>query len=199
MPSRSGMPSRLSSFVGRRKELGELRRLVAHTRLVTLLGPGGSGKTRLATEFARQQESRFPEGAIFAELGDISDGALVVEAIARAASIRLVGHDHLTTLVGQLQRRHLVVVDNCEHLVESAAEVVTRLLTGCPQLSVIATSRERLNIEGETVYTVLRWGCRSMAWTWPPQTPLTPRGYWLTAPDRCGPASSSTPPTPARC
>jgi predicted ATPase/DNA-binding CsgD family transcriptional regulator len=154
MPSRSGMPSRLSSFVGRRKELGELRRLVAHTRLVMLLGPGGSGKTRLATEFARQQESRFPEGAIFAELGDISDGALVVEAIARAASIRLVGHDHLTTLVGQLQHRHLVVVDNCEHLVESAAEVVTRLLTGCPQLTVIATSRERLNIEGETVYTV---------------------------------------------
>ena len=154
MPSQSGMPSRLSSFVGRRKELAELRRLVPHTRMVTLLGPGGSGKTRLATEFARQLESRIPEGAIFAELGDVSDGALVIEAIARAAAIRLVGHDHFTTLVRQLQHRHLVVVDNCEHVVEFAADVVTRLLTGCPQLTVIATSRERLNIEGETVYTV---------------------------------------------
>ena len=141
------MPSRLSNFVGRKKELAELRRLLPHTRLLTLLGPGGSGKTRLAIEFVRQRESRFPEGTAFAELGDITDGALIVEAIARASRVKLEGRDHLASLIRGLQGHRLLVLDNCEHL-------VTDLLIGCPQLTVIATSRERLNVEAEHIYLV---------------------------------------------
>ena len=154
MPVTSGMPSRLSNFVGRRKELAELRRLLPHTRLLTLLGPGGSGKTRLAIEFVRRRESRFPEGTAFAELGDITDGALIVEAIARASRVKLEGRDHLASLIRGLQGHRLLVLDNCEHLVERAAEVATHLLTGCPELTVIATSRERLNVEAEHIYQV---------------------------------------------
>src|SRR5438445_579698 len=154
MPVRSGMPSRLSNFVGRKKELAELRRLLPHTRLLTLLGPGGSGKTRLAIEFVRQRESRFPEGTAFAALGDITDGALIVEAIARASSVKLEGRDHLASLIRGMQGHRLLVLDNWEHLVEPAAQVVTHLLIGCPQLTVIATSRERLNVEAEHIYQV---------------------------------------------
>ena len=148
------MPSRLSNFVGRRKELQELRRLLRHTRLLTLLGPGGAGKTRLATELVRQQASRLLDGAVFAELGEISDGKLVIETIARACGTRLEGQDQLAALFRGLQRVRLLVVDNCEHLVEPAARAVTDILVGCPEVTVIATSRERLNIEGEIVYTV---------------------------------------------
>src|SRR5256712_7130960 len=154
MAARSGMPSRLSNFVGRKKELAELRRLLPRTRLLTLLGPGGSGKTRLAIEFVRQRESRFPEVAAFAELGDITDGALIVEAIARASGVRLEGRDHLASLIRGLQSHRLLVLDNCEHLVEHAAQVATDLLIGCPQLTLIATSRERRNGEAEPIYLV---------------------------------------------
>ncbi len=154
MAASSRIPSRLSNFVGRRKELAELRRLLSHTRLLTLLGPGGSGKTRLAMELVRQQESRFPEGAAFAELGDITDGALVIEAIARASGVKLEGRDHLASLIRGLHSLRLLVVDNCEHLLEPAAEVATHLLIGCPQLTLIATSRERLNVEAEHIYVV---------------------------------------------
>ena len=154
MPARSGMPFRLSSFVGRKKELAELRRLLPHTRLLTFVGPGGSGKTRLVTEFVRHQEARVSEGAVLADLSVINDGGLIVEAIARAAGIKLQGHDHLGSLLSQLQHRRLIVVDNCEHLVGPAAHVIAQLLTACPQLTVIATSRERLKVEGEAIYRV---------------------------------------------
>ncbi len=126
------MPSRLSNFVGRKKELAELRRLLPHTRLLTLLGPGGSGKTRLAIEFVRQRESGVPEGTAFAELGDITDRALIVEAIARASGVKLEGRDHLASLIRGLQGHRLLVLDNCEHLVEPAANVATHLLIEDP-------------------------------------------------------------------
>src|SRR5438046_2138837 len=158
MPDRSSMPSRLSNFVGRRKELAQLGRLLPHTRLLTLLGPGGTGKTRLAMEFVRRQESRFAGGVAFAELGDITDAALIVEAIARASGVKLEGRDHLASLIRGLESYRIVVIDNCEHLVDAAAEVATRLLIGCPQLTLIATSRERLNVEGEYVYPVPAMG-----------------------------------------
>src|SRR3989442_6922816 len=86
MPAPSGMPSRLSNFVGRKKELAELRRLLPHTRLLTLLGPGGSGKTRLAIEFVRKREARFPKGTAFAELRDITVGGVIVHANPKAST-----------------------------------------------------------------------------------------------------------------
>jgi non-specific serine/threonine protein kinase len=144
---------RLSSFIGRKKEMGELRRLLAHTRLLTMLGPGGAGKTRLATEFARAQGHRFADGQITIELVEVRDPALVPDAFARAAGIRLQAEDTIGTLVHRLiSSEVLLLVDNCEHLTEAAATVVARLLTACPRLVVLATSRERLNLDGEVVW-----------------------------------------------
>jgi predicted ATPase/DNA-binding CsgD family transcriptional regulator len=147
------VPARLSSFIGRKKEMAELRRLSAHTRVLTILGPGGAGKTRLATEFARQQRDRFADGALLVELAEVRDGSLVADAIARAARITVRGEDAQTALSRRLAGKHLLlVIDNCEHLVRPVAEVVVRLLGECERISVLATSRERLNVEGETTW-----------------------------------------------
>jgi non-specific serine/threonine protein kinase len=153
MTGPAGVPLRLSSFIGRKKEMGELRRMLSHTRLLTMLGPGGAGKTRLATEFARAQSRRFADGQITVELVEVRDPALVPDAFARAAGIRLQVEDAIGTLVRRLiSSEMLLVVDNCEHLTEAAATVVARLLAACPRLVVLATSRERLNLDGEVVW-----------------------------------------------
>ena len=153
MSAPAGVPLRLSSFIGRKKEMGELRRMLSHTRLLTMLGPGGAGKTRLATEFARAQGRRFADGQITVELVEVRDPALVPDAFARAAGIRLQAEDTVGTLVHRLiSSEMLLVVDNCEHLTEAAARVVARLLAACPRLVVLATSRERLNLDGEVVW-----------------------------------------------
>ena len=155
MSAPTGVSLRLSNFIGRKKEMGELRRLLAHTRLLTMLGPGGAGKTRLATEFARAQAHRFADGQITIELVEVRDPALVPDAFARAAGIRLQAEDAVATLVHRLSSSEmLLVVDNCEHLTEAAAAVVARLLTACPRLVVLATSRERLNLDGEVLWRV---------------------------------------------
>jgi len=153
MSAPAAIPLRLSSFIGRKKEMGELRRLLAHTRLLTMLGPGGAGKTRLAAEFARAQGHRFADGQITVELVEVREPALVPDAFARAAGIRLQAEDTIGTLVHRLiSSEMLLVVDNCEHLTEAAATVVARLLAACPRLVVLATSRERLNLDGEVVW-----------------------------------------------
>jgi len=153
MSAPAAVPLRLSSFIGRKKEMGALRRLLAHTRLLTILGPGGAGKTRLATEFARAHANRFADGQITIELVDVRDPALVPDAFARAAGTRLQAEDTIGTLVHRLfSSEMLLVVDNCEHLTEAAATIVARLLAACPRLVVLATSRERLNLDGEVVW-----------------------------------------------
>src|SRR6266516_6026228 len=153
MTDTAGFPLRLSSFIGRKKEMGELRRLLVHTRLLTMLGPGGAGKTSLAAEFARAQSHRFADGQITVELVEVRDPALVPDAFARAAGIRLQTEDTIGTLVHRLiSSEMLLVVDNCEHLIEAAATVVARLLAACPGLTVLSTSRERLNLDGEVVW-----------------------------------------------
>jgi predicted ATPase/DNA-binding CsgD family transcriptional regulator len=147
------VPARLSSFIGRKNELAELRRLSAHTRVLTILGPGGAGKTRLATEFARHQQGRFADGAVLVELAEVRDGSLVADAIARAARITVQGEDAQSALGRRLAGKHvLLVIDSCEHLVRPVTEVVLRLLGECERISVLATSRERLNVEGETTW-----------------------------------------------
>src|SRR3989449_1963512 len=133
MSASAGVPGRLSTFIGRKKEMGELRRLLTHTRLLTVLGPGGAGKTRLATEFARKQAHRFADGQITVELVEVREPALVPDAFARAAGIRLQAEDTIGTLLHRLSSSEmLLVVDNCEHLTEAAATVVARLLSACP-------------------------------------------------------------------
>ncbi len=153
MADPKGAPLRVSSFIGRKKEMGELRRLLAHTRMLTVLGPGGAGKTRLAAEFSRAQSRRFADGEVMVELAEIRDPTLVPDAVARAAGVRLQADDTVGTLVSRLRSSEvLLVLDNCEHLVDAAAAVVARLLASCPRLVVLATSRERLNIDGEVAW-----------------------------------------------
>jgi predicted ATPase/DNA-binding CsgD family transcriptional regulator len=107
----------------------------------------------VATEFARHQQDRFADGALLVELAEVRDGSLVADAIARAAGITVRGEDAQTALGRRLAGKHvLLVIDNCEHLVQPVAGVVMRLLGECERVSVLATSRERLNVEGETTW-----------------------------------------------
>jgi non-specific serine/threonine protein kinase len=102
MSASAGVRLRLSHFIGRKKEMAELRRLLAHTRLLTMLGPGGAGKTRLASEFARAHGRRFADGQMTVELVEVRDPALVPDAFARAAGIRLQTEDTIGSLVQRL-------------------------------------------------------------------------------------------------
>jgi len=153
-----GASAPLSSFIGREQELQEVTRLLSGTRLLTLTGPGGVGKTRLAIEVARDVQSgkTFDDGWSFASLAALADAALVPQEIAAALGIHEeAGRPILETLREALSsRRLLLVLDNCEHLVEACAQVADALLRGCPLLTILATSRESLNIAGEKVWPV---------------------------------------------
>ena len=149
------MPRRATTFVGRRKELTALRKLLRHTQLITLSGPGGTGKTRLATELAATVATRFPEGVAFVDLATVSDDLLVADAVANAMGLPTTDRDRVRGLVEYLRdRTMLVVLDNCEHVLAACAALAAVILRNCPSVSLLATSRERLNIEGETVWSV---------------------------------------------
>ncbi len=162
-PARGSMPTLgasvpLSSFIGRERELEEVKRILGGTRLLTLTGPGGVGKTRLAIEVARDLQcgTTFADGGSFAGLAALADAALVPQEIAAALGIHEeAGRPILETLEEALSsRRLLLVLDNCEHLVEACAQVADALLRSCPLLTILATSRESLNIAGEKVWPV---------------------------------------------
>ena len=150
------LPTQLTSFVGRQKELVELRDLLSSTRLLTLTGPGGCGKTRLAIEIASDLLGQYSRGIWFVELATLSESALVPQAVASALHIREQPGRTLTeTLVSLLEAQEtLLVLDNCEHLIGACAELANTLLRGCPRLKILATSREPLNIPGEIAWTV---------------------------------------------
>ncbi len=151
-----GAPSQLTSFVGRRAEMSAIAERLASSRLVTLIGPGGAGKTRLAIEAT----ARRPGGSAFVELGELPEGGDVAQAVLAALGLR----DGLLSteqrgprerLVAALSDRPaLIVLDNCEHVVDDAAALVHRLLGACPELRVLATSREALGITGEALLPV---------------------------------------------
>ncbi len=152
----ANLPKPLTSFVGRARELGELGERLATSRIVTLFGPGGAGKTRLALEYARSGAGEFADGAWFADLSPISDPDVVS---ARVAHSLLLQEDPQQSaeelLISYLaDREALLVIDNCEHVVDAVAHLVSRLLTECPRLRVIATSRELLRVYGEAAYAV---------------------------------------------
>jgi predicted ATPase len=151
-----GLPVELSSFVGRERELEELRALLARNRLLTLSGAGGVGKTRLALELARTAAGSFPSGPVFVELAPLGDGRLVADTIAEALDVRaLPGLPTTDALVEYLATRALLLlVDNCEHVLTAAAEVCGLLLRAAPGLTVVATSREPLWVPGEVVFRV---------------------------------------------
>jgi predicted ATPase/DNA-binding CsgD family transcriptional regulator/DNA-binding XRE family transcriptional regulator len=144
------LPTPLSSFVGREQEVAEVRHLLAATRLVTLLGPGGIGKTRLAVEVATGIVDQFPDGVVFAALASLRDSELVVGAMAQALGIQDMGRGVLTDRVHARLRNAdlLLVLDNLEHVLP-AAEAIGSLLANCPMVRALVTSREPLRIAGE--------------------------------------------------
>ena len=154
--AKHNLPANRSSFVGRETELRNLKRDLALTRLLTLTGAGGCGKTRLALEVARDLVGAYPDGVWFVELASLSEGALVAHAVASILGVQEQSGRSLTdTLVDFLRaKRALLVLDNCEHLVDAVARFVDAFLNSCPHLRVLATSRESLNVEGELNWLV---------------------------------------------
>ncbi len=153
---RHNLPLQLSSFIGREREIAEVRRLLAGSRLVTLTGAGGSGKTRLALQAAEGLLNSFADGVWFIELAALSEPALVVSVIATTLGIVEQKNQPLAnTLREHLRpRQALLVLDNCEHLIHTVAQLAENLLWHCPSLRILATSREMLGITGEVVWLV---------------------------------------------
>ena len=151
----TNLPPQRTSFVGRESELAEVTSLLAETRLLTLTGPGGTGKTRLALKVAADHLDRFSHGVFFADLSAIVDPALVPSVIAQALQVREeAGRDLLDTLADHLRDRHLLLVlDNSEQVIE-ARIAVARLLDAAPRLAVLATSRTPFHVSAEREYQV---------------------------------------------
>jgi predicted ATPase len=148
------LPLQVTSFVGREKEMAEVRQLLRKTRLLTLTGVGGTGKTRLALQVAADRVGEYPAGLWLAELAPLSDSTLVPQTVATLLGVREEPGRPLTaTLVEALKpKKLLVLLDNCEHLLTACAQLADALLRACPGVQVLATSREGLNIPGETTY-----------------------------------------------
>ena len=144
----------LTSFVGRERELAELARLLGSARLVTLTGAGGSGKTRLAIEVAARTAEKTRNGAWLVDLAPVFDPQLVLKALAQVLGVRERPHSNLLEdIVGRLRESELLLVlDNCEHLIDTCARLAEDLLRACPELRLLATSREPLGVPGERVF-----------------------------------------------
>lgn len=155
-PPPHNLPIELTSFVGRESEISRARELLRTTRLLTLTGSGGCGKTRLALRVAAEVVGEFPDGVWLVELASHSDPRLVGQTIASTLGIReRPGQPLLETLQAELRgRRLLLLLDNCEHLIDACAQLVEGLLVACDHLQVLATSRERLSISGEVAWRV---------------------------------------------
>ncbi|MEU6389109.1 BTAD domain-containing putative transcriptional regulator [Streptomyces sp. NPDC046939] len=150
------LPAELTSFVDRQRELSEIRELVPATRLVTLTGAGGVGKTRLALRAAQDLRPGFPDGVWLVELAGLSDPGLIAHTVATALGIQdQSGRTPLSALIRHLRnRRVLLVLDNCEHLLSTCSPLVDHLLRAAEGLRVIATSRQPLAIDGERIFAV---------------------------------------------
>ena len=153
---RHNLPERLTSFVGRDLEVAELLRRLPSTRLLTLTGAGGCGKTRVALEVASRVLDRFPDGVWMVDLAPLPEASLVPQAVASALDIRPTPNRTFVEAISDhcCRRDVLLVFDNCEHLIAACAELADALLRGAPRPSILATSRERLGVGGETVWHV---------------------------------------------
>lgn len=157
------LPVYASRFIGRQREVAELTAQVAQARLITLVGAAGSGKTRLAIELSRRTEGSWPDGVRLVELAALTEARSLPEAFASAMHLREDASRALAdVLIERLSSfRGLILVDNCEHLVEACAEFVDRILRRCPTVTMLATSREALRIDGEAVWSVPTLACPS--------------------------------------
>lgn len=152
----NNLPQQLTSFIGREKETEDLKSLMGKSRLVTLIGSGGTGKTRLSLQVAADVLEKYPDGVWFVELAPLSDPDLVARTLADVLSVKeQAGEPVMATLLRFLKdKKLLVVLDNCEHLVASCASLVHEILQKCPDVQVLASSREGLGISGEQTYRV---------------------------------------------
>ena len=148
------LPAQRTAFVGREREMVEVKRALAMTQLLTLTGTGGLGKTRLALEVASDLVGAYPDGVWLVELAPLTEEVLVPQAVAKAVNVsEQPGRSLTETLVDALrEKKLLMVLDNCEHLVEAAAHLVDVLLSSCPHLRIVATSREALVLEEELLW-----------------------------------------------
>jgi predicted ATPase/DNA-binding winged helix-turn-helix (wHTH) protein len=153
---RSNLPEATTSFVGREGDLVEIKRLLPTKRLITIVGAGGIGKTRLALQAAAEVISAYRDGVWFVDLGALRDGAMMVTALAQTLGVReRAGTSPIAALCTHLRPlQPLLILDNCEHLLHACADLVDALLKGAAQATIIATSREPLRVAGEQVYSL---------------------------------------------
>jgi predicted ATPase/DNA-binding SARP family transcriptional activator len=152
----NNIPVHLTSFIGRKREIAEVSQLLQINRLLTLVGAGGSGKTRLAAEVGRELVDAYEDAVFWVELAPLTDPALVPQAAANAIGLRENSPLELTAALVDYfkERKALLIFDNCEHLLAACVGIIDKLLTGTSSLQVLATSRERLQIPGEAIYLV---------------------------------------------
>jgi predicted ATPase/DNA-binding CsgD family transcriptional regulator len=152
----NNLPIQLTRFVGRQREIDDVKRLLADARLLTLTGPGGSGKTRLALEVARQVDLKYEDDLFWVDLASISEESLVPKAVASTLGVpEQPGRSVREALAAFLEEKQLLIIlDNCEHLVAVCARLADSLLRACPELRILATSREPLALSGERIYPV---------------------------------------------
>ena len=155
-PIPNNLPRQLSTFVGREREIAEVRQLLSGTYLLTLTGAGGCGKTRLSCQVGSQVLEDFPDGVWLTELASLADPALLPQALASALKIREQPARHLTETISEYlaPKTVLLILDNCEHLLTGCAQLVDNLLRACPKLRILTTSREALGVTGEMVHQV---------------------------------------------
>ncbi|MBK9049896.1 MAG: AAA family ATPase [Chloroflexi bacterium] len=153
----TNLPLQLTSFIGRERELAEVSQLIFQSRLVTLTGAGGCGKTRLALHASHSLSKSFPDGVWFVNLVLLREPSLVPQFVAQALDVHEVSNQTLRESLLQFvqAKQMLLLLDNCEHLSEACASLVQVLLLHAPQFHILATSREPLGIAGETSYFVL--------------------------------------------
>jgi predicted ATPase len=176
-PIPSNLPAQLTSFIGRENEVAEVKRLLVTTRLLTLTGAGGVGKTRLAIEVGDSlangtgqwpEAITYSDGIWLVELALLTSARQVPDAIISALGLQTMSHTAVAVLIDYLHDKHLLLIlDNCEHVIDACAELAEVLLRACPSLQIMATSREALNVPGE------------VAWGVPPLTPLEARRLFV--------------------
>lgn len=152
----NNLPRQLTTFIGREREIAEAKRLLAETHLLTITGPGGGGKTRLSLEIAASLLAEYPDGVWLVEFAPLADPARAPQVLATALSVREeADRPLLATLVDHLRpKRVLLLLDNCEHLIDACAGLADTLLRGCPEVKILPSSREALGLTGEVVFRV---------------------------------------------